>query len=175
MGWRDVLQALPVYVVLLTQDYKVAFANHFFEQRYGKAHGRPCYDYLFNRDEPCEVCKAFRVFNTSRPTSWKWTGPDGRNYDIYDFPFADADGSPLILEMGIDVTQRNQAEGALRESESRLRNLSNQLLIAQEQERKRIAGELHDSIAATLGAIKFSIEKTLEQMEQYWFSVTPSA
>ena len=49
---HDVLQSLPVYVVLLTQDYQVTFANRFFEQRYGKAHGRPCYKYLFNRVNP---------------------------------------------------------------------------------------------------------------------------
>jgi PAS domain S-box-containing protein len=48
------------------------------------------------------------------PHEWEWTGPDGHIYDVYDFPFTDSDGSTLILEMGIDITERKRAEEALR-------------------------------------------------------------
>ncbi len=62
--------------------------------------------------------------------------------------------------------ERKRAEEELKESEKKLRYLSSELLTAQEKERKRIANELHDSIAASLSAIKFSIEKILDQMER---------
>ena len=39
----DVLETLPVYVVLLTPDYHVPFANRFFRERFGESHGRRCY------------------------------------------------------------------------------------------------------------------------------------
>jgi signal transduction histidine kinase len=52
----------------------------------------------------------------------------------------------------------------LRESEKELRLLSGQLLTAQEQERGRIARELHDGIGQSLSAIKFKIEDALGQM-----------
>ncbi|MGZ4981525.1 MAG: transporter substrate-binding domain-containing protein, partial [Methylobacter sp.] len=117
---HDVLQSLPVYVVLLRQDYQVAFANHFFEQRYGKANGRPCYEYLFNRSEPCEVCETFKVFRCNQALDWKWTGPDDRDYEIHDFPFTDIDGSPMVMEVGIDVTEMNRAKKALREANASL-------------------------------------------------------
>jgi PAS domain S-box-containing protein len=112
----DVLQTLPVYVVLLSQDYQVIFANRFFEQRYGKAQGQPCYKYLFGRDEPCEICETFKVFKTGAPLGWRWTGPDNLDYEINDFPFTDTDGSPMIMEVGIDVTEINRAKQALRET-----------------------------------------------------------
>ena len=50
---------------------------------------------------------------TKAPDHWEWRGPDGRNYDVYDFPFTDTDGSPLVMEMGIDVTELKRAEVAL--------------------------------------------------------------
>jgi signal transduction histidine kinase len=50
---------------------------------------------------------------------------------------------------------------ALQESEQQLRTLSRKLLSAQEEERKRIAAELHDSIGSSLGAIKFGLEGAL--------------
>lgn len=111
----DVLETLPVYVILMTPDYHVPFANHFFRERFGESCGRRCFEYLFDRNGPCEICETYTVLKTDAPHRWEWTGPDGRNYDIYDYPFIDSEGSKLILEMGIDITERKQAEKGLRE------------------------------------------------------------
>ncbi|MFZ1936200.1 MAG: GAF domain-containing protein, partial [Thermoguttaceae bacterium] len=111
--FNTLLDMLPAYVVLLSPDYHIPFANRFFEERFGKSQGRRCYEYLFNRSEPCENCETYKVFKTGQPHRWEWTGPDGRNYDIHDFPFSDADGSRLIMEVGLDVTESKRAEGEL--------------------------------------------------------------
>jgi signal transduction histidine kinase len=112
----DVLETLPVYVCLLDADYHMPFANRYFRETFGESLGRPCYDFLFNLTEPCEICETYTVMKTRAPHHWYWTGPNGRNYDIYDFPFTDTDGSFLILEMGIDITERKQAEDALNQT-----------------------------------------------------------
>jgi PAS domain S-box-containing protein len=112
--FNDLLEMLPAYLVLLTPDYHVPFANRFFRERFGESHSQRCFEYLFGRSEPCEVCETYTVLKTGVPHKWEWTGPDGRIYDVFDFPFTDTDGSPLILEMGIDITERKRAEEALR-------------------------------------------------------------
>ena len=114
--FNDVLEMLPAYLVLLTPDYHVPFANRFFRERFGESHGQRCFEYLFSRSEPCETCETYTALKTTAPHRWEWTGPDGRNYDVFDFPFTDMDGSTLILEMGIDITERKRAEEALREA-----------------------------------------------------------
>ncbi len=65
-------------------------------------------------------------------------------------------------ELELRVRQRTKAlektNQALRISERKLRYLSDRLLSAQEEERRRIAAELHDSIGSSLSAIKFFME-----------------
>jgi signal transduction histidine kinase len=75
--------------------------------------------------------------------------------------------SPRLLERSIRyAVERKRAEQTLQESERQLRFLSCRLLAAQEEERKRIAGELHDSIGSCLSAVKFGMENALKQMEE---------
>ncbi|MGA2171810.1 MAG: PAS domain S-box protein [Sedimentisphaerales bacterium] len=112
--FEGVLEMMPAYAVLLTPDYHVAYANRTFREWFGDDNGRKCYEFLFNRKEPCEICETYTVLKTNKPQHWEWTGPNGRNYDIYDYPFTDTDGSPLIMEIGVDVTAHKQAQTALR-------------------------------------------------------------
>ncbi len=111
--FNNVLEILPAYLILLTPDYHVSFANRYFRERFGEDRGRHCYEYLFGFDEPCENCETYKVLKTGTNHHWEWTGPDNHNYDVFDFPFNDVDGSTLILEMGIDITMRKQAEEKL--------------------------------------------------------------
>ncbi|MDD4858761.1 MAG: MASE3 domain-containing protein [Dehalococcoidales bacterium] len=118
--FNEVLDMLPAYVVLLAPDYHVPFANKFFRERFGESYGKRCFEYLFGRSEACENCESYKAMKTNSPHHWEWTGPDGHNYDIYDFPFTDVDGSHLIMEMGIDITEQKKAQQALSKSRDEL-------------------------------------------------------
>ncbi len=112
-----ILETLPAYVALLDKDYQVTFANKIFRERFGESHGKRCYEYLFKLNSPCENCETYKALKNNAPHHWEWTGPDGRDYDIYDFPFLETDGSTIILEMGIDITERKKMEKQLKDSE----------------------------------------------------------
>ena len=65
-----------------------------------------------------------------------------------------------------EIIRREQAEVALRGSRNELVALSEQLIGAQEGERKRIALELHDSVGQSLSAVKYTLERGLELLRQ---------
>jgi signal transduction histidine kinase len=71
----------------------------------------------------------------------------------------------MVGAVGIDITARRHAEEALRLSEQKLRSLAAQLLSAQEQERKRLAAELHDELGHALLTLKLKLESLEEQLQ----------
>ncbi len=64
-------------------------------------------------------------------------------------------------ELTIEIDERLKMEQALQESKNQLRILASQVLSAQENERKRIALEVHDVLGSSLSAIKFKAEEAL--------------
>lgn len=69
---------------------------------------------------------------------------------IVRFPFVDSSGRKLLGGVGVDITAQRRAEESLRQ-------LSGRLLRLQDQERRRIARDLHDGTAQTLSALALNL------------------
>ena len=65
-----------------------------------------------------------------------------------------------------EVERREHAEHELRASRNNLALLSEQLIQAQEGERRRIALELHDSVGQSLSAIKYTLERAIIMVQR---------
>ena len=64
-----------------------------------------------------------------------------------------------------DTAAETKLAEALRESQHDLVCLSSEVMAAEENERKRIAADLHDGLGQTLGALKFGMENAISSLD----------
>jgi len=86
-----------------------------------------------------------------RDNNWIWVLD--RAYALWN----EEDRAIRLVGSEKDITQRKQAEGLLRQHEAHLVDLTTKLLRAQEQERQRIARELHDDMTQRLAVLAVEI------------------
>lgn len=113
-----VLDKLPAFVCLIAADYSIPFANLYFRKRFGEPKEKPCYELHHRQKEPCTNCPPIKVLKTNIPVEWEWTALDGRVYQVCDYPFDDMDGTKLVLELMIDITESELIKEALEISEA---------------------------------------------------------
>ncbi len=77
-----------------------------------------------------------------------------------------ADGSTVVLVVCEDVSERKEAERQLIEHKGKLRTLSSELALAEERERRRIGGGLHDHVGHPLAAAKMRLGALLAQQPE---------
>jgi len=105
------LERLPGFVFLVGPDYTIRFANRNFRARFGALEGRRCYEILQGRRRSCHPCRMSLTFESGKPRQWELDHCEtGHIYQVFDYPFTDEDGSKLLLELGIDITELKEAQ-----------------------------------------------------------------
>ncbi len=92
----------------------------------------------------------FRVIRTDRTV--RWISARGKFY------YGRDGDAQRMLGMAVDITDRKQAE-------EELASLSGRLISAQEEERKRIAREIHDDYSQRLALLSIDLENVEEEIE----------
>jgi PAS domain S-box-containing protein len=102
-----------------------------------------------------------KVFRTQTPfeTEFLFEGQNGgRVYEWRVYPEFDEQGRmQTVLSINRDMTERRMAEEGLKQSREQLRALSSHLQSIREEERTRIAREVHDVLGQALTALKIDL------------------
>ncbi|MGH9377642.1 MAG: PAS domain-containing sensor histidine kinase [Terriglobia bacterium] len=148
----------PAIAFIKDEDGRYLFCNKRFERIYGipaqNLLGKTDFDWL-----PKEWADSLRehdltVLSQGAPLEIVESIP-GRDQTPHEwlvlkFPFRDRSGRRLVGGVAVEVTDQKRAEESLR-------RLSGRLLRLQDEERRRIAQELHDSTAQTLTALSLNL------------------
>jgi PAS domain S-box-containing protein len=175
---RNVLEWLPVGVRIIDKKGQILQGNPASRRIWAEEGGLGCDQYgehkgwwidSGRRIEPGEgaATRAIMKGETSINREIEIECLDGSNKIILNstVPIRNAQGEitgAVIVDH--DISERKWAERTLKESEKQLKHLSSQLLTAHEQERKRVAQDIHDSLGSLLAAAKLRLERALQQM-----------
>ncbi len=158
----SVLDTLPAYVTLQGEDHTFRFANRAFRETFGDPGERPCYEVQRGSRRPCNPCHSTLVFTLRSPQRWEWDHTNGKTYEVHAYPFTDTDGSPLMLQLGVDITQRVQAEEALKGFAGNLQTKNRELEVLRSQ--LSIVNQELDEMVRKRTA---DVEKLLAQKDEF--------
>lgn len=119
-----ILDHLPAFVYLKAPDFSIRYANRCFKALWGDPEGKTCYQAIRRSSRPCPLCPELSVWRTGNPERWEWDAPDAKTYEIHSCPYTGPNGGELVLNMGIDMTERKRIEATLQLSEQKFRSLA---------------------------------------------------
>jgi PAS domain S-box-containing protein len=138
--------------LLLIEGPALMAAEFVKEEVEGKTIGQ-----VFDYEHALALSAPFRLAFDGRSFEFEFAFR-GRTYLVRVIPIAKPrEQVKFAMALALDITQRHESERELAESRERLQALSRQLIAAQEDERKRVAREVHDELGQALTGIKIGL------------------
>jgi PAS domain S-box-containing protein len=166
--YRTLFDTSPDAVGVFDADMHLLMSNERAASLYGftganELIGKSLYDFIAPEDRERVRELIAEIQKTGKLAVFECTGlrRDNTRFDLETratlIPNVDG-GAPSVLTVKTDITQRKQAEKALKSSQDQLRALSAKAQSAREEEGTRIAREIHDELGGALTGLKWDLE-----------------
>lgn len=167
--YRTVAETATDAIVSIDDDSRIQFVNPATSRIFGfdssELIGQPLTMLMTQQQRDQHLQSLGRYMRTgNRRLNWSAAELVGRRKDGEEFPievsFGEVTNSEKHFFIGFirDITKRKQSERRLSDSEKNLRELSLHLLRSQDEERRRLGRELHDSLGQYLAAVKMRLD-----------------
>ena len=163
--FSKVFRASPVAIILRTLgEGRVIDVNDRYCELVGFDHdelvGHPGFELGLwaDRSEGERILENLRRRGSLRGVESRFRHKSGGERDVLiSAELTEIDGEPVVIGMIIDITDRKGMETELMRSREQLRSLSARLQQIREEERIRIARELHDELGGFLTVLKLDL------------------
>jgi PAS domain S-box-containing protein len=189
----NLLKAIPAALIATDVAGQIIYWNRFAEKLYGWSDSEVLGHSILEITVPPVTKKEAEEIMSLLRSGLSWTGEfkvkrrDGTSFTamVTDSPVLDDNGVMIgIIGVSLDLSARERAEEAYRKANQELelrverrtqelnaanenlRELSGRLLQLQDEERRRIARELHDSVGQLLAAISMNTETIKAESEK---------
>ncbi|MFT5642761.1 MAG: two-component system sensor histidine kinase UhpB [Janthinobacterium sp.] len=173
---QEIITMMPVALFLKDADSRILLTNEACDNQWGvrssdivgscgSAHfpAQQMTQFLAND----QAAFAARRMLVSEELCWNSQQQESRLMQTFKKPIFNAEGKPhLLIGMYVDINERKLAEEALQHSYTQLRQLSDHQESIKEDERRRIALDIHDDLGQNLMALKIDISLLHERTGQ---------
>jgi PAS domain S-box-containing protein len=164
--YEMVVEALQEMVVIVDRDYRYRIANRAYLAYRGLERaqliGKSLRDTLrpvdFENVVKPRLDEAFRGNVVKYEYRDAWPGPSESYFSCLHFPIEGEAGIDQLAIILQDITRRKKAEAALR-------TLSRRILRVEDEERRRLARELHETSAQWLAALSMNLSVVSESAD----------
>ncbi len=145
-------------VSIILMDYVVEHQNRLLIERFGVLKGKLCYEGYYGRKKPCEFCALRQAIESGRSEVHEVKTKDGRIHEFRFIPFTDAGGVTKAVEVTTDISERKNAEEALRAANDELREMRDELIRAEKLAAiGQLASGVGHELRNPLGAIRNAV------------------
>jgi PAS domain S-box-containing protein len=168
---RDVLDAVPLYVMIVDEDHNIVEANkavyrHLKVDR-DAIIGQYCPRVIHGLNNPFPGCPLEESAEDNRAIERELFDKESGRWvrsAVYPVKGKVPVGKRLFLHMVHDITERKVAEEELKLSHQQLRALSAHLESVREEEKKKIARDLHDETSQLIAGLNAYLETAIRTL-----------
>ena len=117
---RSVLDSMTDLAYIVSTDFRISFINLALRDKVGQVEGELCYRALHNEEAPCNNCPLDKVTAGESVHEERIFSKTGRTYELIHTPLFSSSGDPQKLAVCRDVTDRNEANERLIETNRQL-------------------------------------------------------